>query len=515
MNKSIPMTKSLLDPVILLVSGLALFKLLIHLLTAGNYGLFVDELYFLASGQHLAWGYVDMPPLIPLLAHLARLIFGESVAGIHIFPAIAGAGKVMIGALLVREFGGRVFAQLLTGVSVIIAGVYLVADSYLSMNAIEPLIWMGCVYVLVRMIKTENPKLWLGFGLLAGLGLMNKNTMLLFGFALITGLLLTPARKLAWNRWFILGGLIALIIFLPNLIWNTQNHFPMLELQENIRANQRNVSLNPFQFMLDEIIYLHPLTLPIWMIGLGWLFFHPAGKPYRLFGWAFVISLGILLATKGRTYYLAPAFPMLLAAGSVALENFLARPALRWIRPAYVALLVIGGIITAPFFLPLLRPETYIAYSTRLGIRPPKLENFRESALPQLFADRFGWPEMANATAKVFRSLPPQEQEQTIIFGGNYGNAGAIDFYGPKLGLPRAYSGHLNYFYWPPNPHQGTIMIALGVRQEDLRKLYNRVESVGYVSNRYAMGYQNFPIYLCREPKQELLEIWPQLKNWN
>ena len=498
----------------LVVLGLAVLKLVIHLLTAGNYGLFVDELYFLAAGQHLAWGYVDMPPLTALLGWLAKAIFSDSVMGIHVIPALAGMGLVLITGLLVREFGGGRWAQLMAGLSIIIAGVFLAANSYLSMNSIEPLIWMGCAYVLIRLIKTKDSRLWLGFGLLAGLGLMNKHTMLVFGFALAAGLLLTPARKHMFNRWFLCAGLLAFIIFLPNLIWNIQHNFPILELQANIRQSQRNVQLNPIQFLLEEIVYLHPLTLPIWLAGLIWLFFNPTGKVYRALGWAFLITFGVLLATQGRTYYLAPAFPMLIAAGSVAVEAFLNVHKLHWLRLVYPSLLILGGIVAAPFFLPVLTPEQYVNYSTALGMRTPRLETFQESDLPQLFADRFGWPEMAQATARVYRSLSPEEQAQTIIFGGNYGDAGAIDFYGPGLGLPRAYSGHQNYFYWPPGEQQGAVMIALGMDPGDLLTYYKKVEAVDRVSNPHAMAYQNFPIYLCREPIRNLAEHWSALKNW-
>lgn len=514
MDNARPQKDRLLRSPWLVVFSLAFLKLAVHLLTAGNYGLFVDELYFLAAGQHLAWGFVDMPPLTALLAFVAKAIFGDSVAGIHVIPALAGMGLVLLTGLLVHEFGGSRLAQLLSGLSILIAGVFLAADSYLSMNSIEPLLWMGCVYVLIRLIKTGDNRLWLGFGLLAGLGLMNKHTMLMFGFALLAGLLLTPARKSLFNRWFLLGGLVALAIFLPNLVWNIQQGFPILELQANIRQSQRNVSLTPLQFVLEEIVYLHPLTLPIWLAGIFWLFFSPRGKAYRCFAWAFLITLAILLATQGRTYYLAPAFPMLIAAGSVALEAFLHGPRLGWLRPAYPALLLIGGILTAPLFLPLLPPEQYVDYTQALGIRTPKLENFQESDLPQIFADRFGWPEMAKATAQVYNSLSPEEQAQVVIFGSSYGNAGAIDFYGPGLGLPGAYSGHQNYFYWPPDAQHGAVMIALGMNSYILSRYYNQVEAVGTVRNAHAMAYQNFPIYLCRDPKGLLVENWSDFKNW-
>jgi len=182
---------------------LAAVKLLVHLLTAANYGLFGDELYFLAAGEHLDWGYVDMPPLTAVQAWLARSLFGESVFSIHLFPALLGAGLMLLTGLIVYELGGRRFAQTLAGLAVLIASVYLYVNSYLSMNSVEPLIWIGCAWMLIRMIKAGNTKLWLAFGALAGLGLLNKHTIALFGAALVAGLLLTPARKLLRSKWFL------------------------------------------------------------------------------------------------------------------------------------------------------------------------------------------------------------------------------------------------------------------------------------------------------------------------
>lgn len=501
--------------VAVVIFSLASLKLLLHLLTASNYGLFVDELYFLACGQHLAWGYVDMPPLTALLAALARLLFADSVAGIHFIPALAGAGLLLLTGLLVSELGGKIYAQLLAGVAVIIAGIFLAAHSYLSMNAVEPLIWLGCAAILVRLVKTSNPRLWLWFGVVAGIGLMNKNTMLMFGAALLAGVLLTPARRFLFNRWFLLGGAIALLVFLPNLVWMFQHDFPMLELLANIRQNGRNVQLNPLQFLLDEVIFLHPLTLPLWLGGLGWFFFHPRGRTYRFVGWAFLLTFAILLATQGRTYYLAPAFPMLLAGGSVAFEGWLSAPRMTWLRVFYLALLIVGGIATMPLFLPVLQPEDYVQYARVLGMRQPRIENFQESPLPQLFADRFGWPEMAQTVAQVYQSLPPEDQTRAVVMAGNYGQAGAIDFYGARLGLPRAISGHQNYFYWGTRGYSGEVVIALGVNEDLLRRFYGSVSYAASTDHPYAMPYENMPVYICREPKIKLEEGWEAFKNWN
>lgn len=498
---------------------LAALKLLIHLLAAGNYGLFIDELYFLAASEHLAWGYVDMPPGAALLGWLAPRLFGESVFGLHLLPAILGAALLLLTGLLVRLLGGGRYAQLIAGLGVFFANVYWLAYSYISMNALEPLLWLGCAILLVRLIQTGEPRWWLAFGALAGLGLLNKHTLLGFGFGLLVGVLLSPARKLLWNRWFFLGGALAALIFLPNLLWNIQNGFPILELQANIRASGRNVQLTPLQFLLEQVVFMNPVALPIWLGGLGWLFFHPQGKTYRFMGWAYLITLGLLLASQGRTYYLAPAYPMLFAAGGMlaeALWRRLAAPTRlqKSLFAAYPILLVLLGALQTPLYLPVLPPETYIAYSQALRLRAPKLETYDSTELPQLFADRFGWPEMAALTAQVYHSLPAEEQAVAAILGNNYGQAGAIDFYGPALGLPKAISGHQNYFLWGPRQYTGEVVIALGYRFEELNRLFASVQPTRTFQHPYAMASEFFPIYVCRQPRASLQQVWDEFKAW-
>jgi hypothetical protein len=346
-----------------IVGILAAVKLLVHLATATNYGLFGDELYFLAAGEHLAWGYVDFPPLTAAQAWLALALFGKSVFGIHVLPALLGAGLMLLTGLLVHELGGKRFAQALAGLAVLTASLYLYVNSYLSMNSVEPLIWMGCAWVLIRMIRTGNTKLWLAFGGLAGLGLLNKHTMLLFGAALIAGLLLTPARRLLWSRWLLLGGAFAFLIFLPNLVWMARHDFPFFELLAKIRADRRNVALSPLQFVLQQVIWMNPLTAPIWLAGLGWFFAGAAGKAYRALAWAYLFTLALLLITDGRVYYLAPAYPMLLAGGAVAIEGWTGRRSWAWLKPAYLTVLIAGGMILAPCW-PVAPPPTYIRYAT-------------------------------------------------------------------------------------------------------------------------------------------------------
>ena len=499
-----------------IVWALALLEAGLHLITPKEYGFFTDELYFLACGEHLDFGYVDMPPLTAVQAWVARHLFGDSVTGIHLLPALMGAGLVLLVAALAREMGGGRLAQGLAALCIVVAPFSHVFFSFLSMNAVEPLVWTGCALVLARILRTGNVRLWPWFGLLAGIGLENKHTMLVFGFAVLLGLALSAERRLMGSRWFLFGGLIALLIFLPNLVWEIRHHFPHLEQLANIRRNQRNVELNLLGFLGQQVLGMNPVALPVWLGGLAWLLFREDGRRYRALGLSWLVTLGILLATNGRFYYLFPANPVLVAAGTAGLERRLKAPRFRWAGPAFVALLVLAGVLIAPILLPILPPETYIRYSSLTGLAQPRIEHRRTaSPLPQLFADRCGWREMAETVAGVYVSLPPKEREKAAIFGNDYGQAGAIDLYGPKLGLPKAIGGHLTYWLWGPRGYTGEVTIVLGDNRAALDRLFGRVEAAAEVDNRYSMMSQHFTVFVCRDPKGWTFpEIWPRLKKW-
>ncbi|MBZ5552030.1 MAG: glycosyltransferase family 39 protein [Acidobacteriia bacterium] len=499
-----------------IVAYLAAFKLALHLATAGVYGLFIDELYFLACGEHLAWGYVDMPPLTAFQAWLTRALFGNSMVSIRLFAALAGAGLILVTGAMVRELGGKRFAQALAAIAVLIAPGFLAFDSYLSMNSIEPLIWMGCALILIRIIKTGDPRRWVWFGLLAGVGLENKQTMALFGFGLVAGLVLTAERRLLMNRWFLLGGAIAFVIFLPNLIWNIQHHFPLMELLANIRRNGRDIVPGPLRYIWIQILFSPPTAAPIWMVGLWRLLISRDGRSYRLLGWAYLAMLAVLLVTHGKIYYLAPVYPMLMAPGAVAIEKWLEFGRLRWLRPAYASLLILTGIWIAPTVMPILPPDTYLWYTKTFHIEQPRFERRATNAMPQFFADRFGWPEMVEAVAKVYNRLPPEERARTAIFGNDFGETGAIDFYGPQFGLPKSIGNHLSNWDWGPRSYTGEIVIVLGGRREGEERHFESVEAVGEIGHPYAMKQEHFTLFLCRKPRGwTLQQIWPQLKNWN
>ena len=496
-----------------LLLGLALAKLLLQFTGINHYGFFRDELYYMACGEHLAWGYVDQPPLIALVAWIARHLFGSSLFAIRLLPAITGAAVVFITGCLAREFGGGRFAQFLSATAILLAPAYLAFDTFFSMNAFEPLFWMLCAWIAVHIVKGATPKWWLAFGVVAGFGLENKHTMLVFGFAIVAGLLLAGEWELFRSKWIWMGGLIALAIFVPNLIWESQHGWPQFEVVRNAQQF-KNVPVSVPEFLFEQMLFLHPLSLPIWMGGLGWLFFSKKGKRYRFLGWAYLIVLACVIALDGKTYYVLPVYPMLMAAGGVALESFLTTAHFsRHLKAAYPALLIVGGLITAPFGVPLLPVETFLRYSQALPYASVKTERDATVALPQLYADMFGWEDMAATVSRVYHALPQAEQQGCAILTGNYGEAGAIDYYGPKLGLPKAISGHNSYFYWGPRNYSGECVILFGDNAETTKKLFGDVQQVATITNRYAMpGEQNLPVYLCRKPSAPLAELWPQFK---
>jgi len=495
-----------------LAAGACLLHVVVNLLAAGRYGLFRDELYYIACGEHLAWGYVDQAPLIAGVAWLTRWLLGDSLVALRFFPALAGAAKVLLGAWMARELGGRRYAQALAATAVLVAPVYLVFDNLLTMNAFEPVFWMLGAALVIRIVNCGAARLWFLFGLVAGIGLLNKHTMLLFGSGIVVGLLLTPERRFFRSGWIWLGGLLAFLIFLPNLLWEIRHGWPTIENLRNVRQTVY-APVTPLEFLWQQTLLVLPLATPIWLAGLYFFLRGKEGKPYRLLGWTYLVVLGELLLLKGKIYYLAPAYPMLLAAGAVWLEKWIREQNWNWLKPAIPAMLVLGGIGAAPLALPLLPVEAAAKYANFWDVEAVKVESPDTGKLPQLFAEMFGWRNQAATVARVYRSLPAEEQSKCAILAGNFGEAGAIDFYGGGYGLPKAISGNNNYYLWGPREYSGEVVISFGVPREDLEALFGQVERAAIILSNYAVPDEtNLPVYICRKPKRPLREAWPKLK---
>src|SRR5215831_16482277 len=494
--------------------AIALANLILHCIFNNRYGYFRDEFDYLACGDHLAWGYVDQPPLLPFLVRVSRVVLGDSLRSIRFLPALAASLTIVLAAMIARELGGRRFALVLSAVAVLIAPQFLSNGSLLTTNCLEPVFWMGCAYFAILAIKRDS-RFWLAFGLSAGLGLEEKYSIAIFGLAVVAGLLLTRHRRVLLDKWLWAGGLLAFLIFLPNLLWNIHNHWPFLELMHNIRSHGRDVQLSPLQFFLQQILLIHPLTAPLWITGLIALLFSSRLRNYRVLGWCYLICFTAFVVLKGKNYYLAPIYPMLLAAGAVAFESGIERTRQSWLKPALVVVLLIGGAWLAPVVIPVLSVDRFISYLNTLPFKPPRSEHSHErAALPQHYADQFGWEEMVAMTAEAWGRVPAEQRSDCAVFGQNYGQAGAIDFFGPRYGLPKALSGHQTYFLWGPRGYSGNCMIVLDDNKETLDKLFAQVEYVGAADNPYALERQ-VPVFLCRGAKfGTLQDLWPQLKKW-
>ncbi len=490
----------------------ALAACLAHFLWNGRYGYFRDELYYAACGQHLAWGYVDHAPLIAVVARLSRFLFGDSLRALRFFPALSSGAKILLAAWIVRELGGRRYAQILAATAILLCPIYLTMDNFLSMNAFEPVFWMLCVAISLRIVRTGNARLWLVFGLVAGIGILNKHSTLLFGLSFLIALVVTRQRSLLRTPWIWLSACLSFLIFLPNLLWEITNHWPTIEILRNV-DRIKNAHVTWLEFTDQQAFLVHPLGAPICVAGLWFFLGSRQGRAFRFLGWTYLVLLTEFLILRGRIYYLAPIYPMLFAAGAVAIETWIESSRRNWIKSAILAPLVVGGIVAAPLALPMLSLDGAAAYANFWDVEKVQVEREPSGKLPQMYADMMGWPQQAETVAGVFHSLSPEDQARAAIFTHNYGQAGAIDYFGPALGLPHAISGHNNYYLWGPGQYTGEVVIVVGMPLEDLKPLFGEIVPAATINFEYAIPEENnLPVYICRKPKMTLQQAWPRLK---
>jgi len=487
--------------------------LALHLATYAGYGYFRDELYYLANGEHLGFGYVEHPPLIGLIAWFVRQTIGDSLLAIRLLPAAAAAATVWMTMGIAREMGGERVAQALAGLSAMLAPSFLGLFGVFTMNAFDLVFWAALWWIAARYLRTGRERLWLAFGLVAGLGLENKISVLFLGFGLVAGLLLGRRWDTFRSRWIWLGGAVAALLFLPHLLWQIANGWPTLEFMRNAVA-EKNVALDPAAFFGAQAINTFG-TLPVWIAGLGYLLLVRAARPFRPLAWAFLAVAGIMLTTNAKSYYLVPAFVALFAAGGVALERLGATSLAATIRAVVMVSVVAGGIAAAPIAKAILPEDTYVRYAEALGVAPPQEERQSLGRLPQMFADMHGWRELAEAVAVVHRSLPSDERARACVFAHNYGQAGAIDLFGPPLGLPKAISGHNSYFLWGPRDCTGEVVIIIGGTRDDHASDFASFELGTTFTCIDCMPYENSKaIWIARGLKVPMSTAWPGTKNY-
>jgi hypothetical protein len=523
---------------LLLLLTLAAAKFLVHFANNlnGAYGFFRDEFYYIACSDHLAFGYVDQPPLSILLLKISRIFFGDSLAAIRLFPALAGALTVLLAGLITKELGGGRFAQLFGGLCVLLAPMHLAMNSFYSMNAFDIMFWTAAAYIITLWVKRpdfmrehprRNLKTWVFLGVVLGLGLQNKISILWLGFGLAIGLLMTKNRRSFLTRGPWLAAGITFLIFGPHLIWQARNGWPTLQFMTGA-SSSKMLAISPMAYLGSQVMGMNPILFPVWLAGLTWYLFSRKGFPFRILGIIYLSVFALLVATgNAKPSYLAPAYPMLFASGALVLERSTAKISGRFLgvslmthaRGAVVALVLAGGVAIAPLALPVLPVEKYINYAAALDSAPSTEERHEVGELGQFFADMHGWEEIVATVAKVYGQVKPEDdlsdKKRWAVLAGNYGNAGAIDFLGKEYGLPPAISGHNNYWLWGPGDPPPENLIILGGRVEDYLGLCGEARQADTIECGYCMPYENNrPVIVCKDLQVDPVKWWSEMKHY-
>jgi hypothetical protein len=485
-----------------------------------SYGYFRDELYYLACADRPAAGYVDQPPLSILFLSAWKAVFGDSLVALRVPPLLLGIGAIVLTALLARRLGGGRVAQGLAACAAACAPIWLGMSRYYSMNSFDIFFWALAALLLAEILDVdpgrEATRLWLLVGVVLGLGLENKISILWLGLGLFAGLVLTPARRWLNTRGPWLSGGIAALLFLPHVLWQVANGWPTLEFMRHATQGKYKAFPLPW-FLKEELLHFNLIAAPLWIAGLVWLLASRDGRRFRALGIVWVTTFVILVVNgNAKPEYLSPAFAPLLAAGGVAFERLLHRGRSVWPASVYAGALVLNASLVAPFVLPLLPVEDYVAYAKALGVAPSTSEKKEIGFLPQHYADMFGWPEMAETIASVWRTLPEADRAKTAVYVYNYGEAAAVDLFGKRLGLPPAICAHNNYFLWGARGQKPEIFLVFGGRREGHERVFERVDAGAVFTHPWVMPYENRrTVWVCRGLKMPLAEIWPGEKNFS
>jgi 4-amino-4-deoxy-L-arabinose transferase-like glycosyltransferase len=471
---------------------LALADFTIHLLFANNYGYFRDELYYIISGtQHLSLGYVDFPPFIAYVAALLNLISKDSLISIHIIPALNEGLLVFVSGMISRELGGGRKAQILTAIATLVSLDLLAFGSLLSPDSFDSLWWSLLAYIVIRVIRRKESKLWIMAGLVVGIGMLTKLTIIFFVGALFISMLAFPAsRKYLRSKWFVVGGVLAILFVIPMIYWNSVHGWPMIQFYLEFRGDVSGGG--PLTFFTTQLLGISLLNVPVFILGLYFYLGAKEGSELRAFGLAYLLLYAFMTILNMKTYYLMPAYPMLFAAGAILIEkSFIARKgSLRWFgSTSYVIALITVASLLAPLAMPILSPPTIInSYGA---------SNYQASPLP----DRYGWEYMASNLSEAVDALPPSIKNEACIFTSNYGEASAVNFFGKSLGLPKAISGQNNYYIWGPGLCTGQVLITVGVSLSTIQQVFKNVSTLTTINCQYCISYeQSLPVYLCMNP---------------
>jgi Dolichyl-phosphate-mannose-protein mannosyltransferase len=478
---------------------IAAVKFVIHLATNGVYGFQRDEMYYIISGQHPALGYVDYPPVTPMLAWLNTSIFGMSPWTFRLFPALAGALVVFLAGMCAREMGAGRGIAILASLVTLMSPLLLGANWLFQTVTFDQLTWLIAIYLLLRILRTGDGRFFILLGIDIGVGLETKLTILALCAGIIAAVLVSrDLRPFLRTRYPWIGLVIAAALFAPNVAWQIANAFPSLTYVRNHSADIAN-SGGILTFMADFILYTGPLILPLWIAGLVFLFRHQRLRPMGV-----LTALAILvLLPEGKAYYPAPTIPLVLAAGCMAVGGIVSVTR----RRRVTALVVGGGFIQLAVLLPVILPV----------VPTSSLHSLNLDKLRQDFADTVGWPEVASQVAAVYNALPVSQRATASILTNNYGEAGAIDIYGGRDHLPQAISAHLTFWYWKPANLDATTLVTVGFNPGDIAFFCGTVTRAGTVRMPDSVANQEAgtPILVCTHLRESINAAWPSLRSFN
>ena len=508
-------TRALTRDAWLVPGAFALAAWLLYLVPGltGPYGAFIDELYYVACAKRLAWGYVDHPPLGPFVLRLAMAVGGDSLAVLRLVASTFGALTVLGTGLLAARLGAGRWGQGLASAAVIGTPVAQVVFGFFSMNAIEPLLWLALCWIALELLLGAPPRWWMAFAALAGVALLTKHTVVTLAVALGIALIVTPARRLLASPWPWAGAALAALMLAPHLSWQVQHGWPSLEFYRNA-ALYKNEPIGPFGVIAQQVLFMGPGTLPVWLAGLAFLWRAP-NRTLRPLALVYVVLLLMLIVSRqSRPDRMLGMYPVLFAAGGAALTHLAAsRP---WVRLAAPAWLGVWTLALLPIGIPLLRPDLTARYGQALGL-VPQMERGegKRSELPQWFADRLGWEQLVDDVAGIRDALPSEERGDVIVFAPSYGQAGALEWLGRERGFTRAYSTHNTYFLWGPPPDQPEVAIVIGNRRERLESIFGEVSLAHIHECDGCMPWRDeMPIWIVRRPKVSIADEWAKWKHF-
>ena len=487
----------------MLIAG-ALVTLVLHVATSFRYGYQRDEMYFIACGRQLAWGYVDQPPLIALVADVSLRLFGDSLTAIRLLPGAAAGLLVALCGWVSIRLGGGIFAAVLSMLAVALAPFDFAVGNLLTMNAFEPLFWTGAAVLLILQLEESQSWRWPLIGVVFGVGFLNKWSMFAFAIALIGGVALSSSRRILATRGCALSVFIAAAIAAPNLWWQAAHGWPQIELLHNAAA-VKDESGNPLAFVLSQALVMGPGAVPLWIAGLVSL-----ARRFPGIAWSYAILLVLYVAVGAKIYYMAPIYPLLIAAGVPLIEHLVSRSS--W-RAGIAGFVVLASLAILPAATPILPLSDYLVYQRALDLRPVRMERRDTGLVPQHFADQLGWASLVATARRSVSHLQSNELSTAAILTADYGQAAALSFLGQGQ-LPVVISGHNQYYLWGPHGDH-PVLIAIGISRETLLRAYHSVQQIETYEDPYVLPYSNhLPVYLCRDPRLPLTAFWPQLRRY-